>query len=304
MNPHPLTIQLVERISSDNAMHLRSLQQAISALRPQEARELESYIDFCVSEGIDLDLLALAYRTITDDTLREQIYFRRHGKYRYSTFAEVADSVYFADDYMRRYMYGLALTLYLWPNHLEIVRFFRKAIAGVAGNAYLEIGPGHGAFFRHAVALGGFCSYLGVDISPTSLDLTRRLLKHDDAALAGKDWKLVESDFLALADTETRFDAIVMGEVLEHVEDPGKFLERIRSLSNPGAFVFVTTAVNAPAVDHIFLFRSVDEVTNMATAAGLEVADLLAVPYKGLSLEEAVAQMLPINVALVLKPRA
>lgn len=302
MDRCPLTIELVDRITSENAMQFRSLDQAVAALQPGEAGELESYIAFCISEGVQLECLASAYLTITNDTVREQIFFRRHGHYRYSTFEEVASSVYFDDNYMKRYMYGLALTLYLWPNHLEIVRFFRSTIADARGLAYLEVGPGHGAFFRHAVALGGFRSYLGVDISPTSLTMTKRLLSRAGPALEGKDWRLLQSDFLALPSDASRFDAIVMGEVLEHVERPELFLERIRALSSPEAFIFVTTAVNAPAVDHIFLFRSVEEVTAMATAAGLVVTNQLAVPYKGLSLEETVAQKLPINVALVLTP--
>jgi 2-polyprenyl-3-methyl-5-hydroxy-6-metoxy-1,4-benzoquinol methylase len=91
-----------------------------------------------------------------------------------------------------------------------------------------------------------------------------------------------------------------MGEVLEHVEAPLAFLAKIRSLAAPGGFVFVTTAINAPAVDHIWLFRSPAEVTAMAAAAGLRVTAELVVPYTGLSLEESLRTRMPINIALAL----
>lgn len=292
--------RLVERIASINPMHARSLGDARAGLFAEERDELEAYLSFCESDGVGIDDLAAAYQTITMDTLREQVFFQRHRHYRHSTFKDVADKVYFDAAYMKRYMYGLALTLYLWPNHLEIVRFFRKAMPLDRGGRYLEIGPGHGVFFSYAATNGGFTSLLGIDISPTSLEMTRKLLG-SHASLSGADWRLVNADFLATDDLQGRFDAIVMGEVLEHVEEPLRFLARIRDLARNGAFVFVTTAVNAPAVDHIYLFRTVDDVCDLAIAAGLQVKDLLATPYKGCSMEETVEQRLPVNVAMVLE---
>ncbi len=91
-----------------------------------------------------------------------------------------------------------------------------------------------------------------------------------------------------------------MGEVLEHVEQPFLFLRRIKDLANQGAFIFITTAVNAPAIDHIYLFRTVDEVHDLAVTAGLKVKEILATPYKGCTMDETVQQKLPINVAMVL----
>lgn len=295
----PHTEELVALIAAKNPMQGRALQSARAGMHAEEASELEGYLGFCRSEGLTLEDLADAYQTITMDTLREQVYFQRNGRYRHSTFSEVADKVYFDPDYMSKYMYGLAITLYLWPNHLEIVRFFRRTLPNSKGGRYLEIGPGHGVFFRHAARKGGFASCTGVDISPTSLELTRRLLA-SDSELPPEKWELVNADFLAVDSLQGEFDAIVMGEVLEHVEEPLRFLVRIRELMASDAYVFVTTAVNAPAVDHIYLFRSVEEVVDMARQAGLGVRELVATPYKGCSMEDTVAQRLPINVAMVL----
>jgi hypothetical protein len=129
--------------------------------------------------------------------------------------------------------------------------------------------------------------------------MTRRLLD-SDPSIPRPRWRLLHADFLEAANLTGTYTAIVMGEVLEHVERPLLFLQRIRALAEDDAFIFITTAVNAPAVDHIYLFRSVDEVRELAEAAGLRVIDQLATPYSGCSMEETIQQRLPINVAMVL----
>jgi len=294
-----LTETLVERIGEGSPMHARSLAVALGGLDHEELQELHDYIGFCAQEGWGIDRLAAAYRVITEDTLREQIYFRRTRRYRHSTFKEVSDSVYFDSEYMSNYMYGLALTLFLWPNHLQIVRFFRRVLPRNSHGRYLEIGPGHGAFFRYAARHGSFGSCLGVDVSPTSLQMTQRLLESDESIPLARR-QLLLTDFLEATALDGTYDAIVMGEVLEHVEQPLLFLQRIKALAARGAFIFITTAVNAPAIDHIYLFRSVAEVKELAVAAGLRIVDALATPYTGCSMEETVQQGLPINVAMVL----
>lgn len=299
VSTRPRLTELVESIAVASPMQARALTAAVAGLSAEEANELEQYLWFCADDGWDKERLVQAYLTITNDTMREQVYFQRHGHYRYSSFDSVAASVYFDSDYMGRYMYGLALTLYLWPNHLQLLRYFRRVLPSGRGGRYLEIGPGHGAFFSYAVRHGGFDDCFGVDISPTSLAMTRRLL---DSATGkrGARWSLLEADLLTADDLGEGYDAIVMGEVLEHVEHPQRFLERIRDLASADAFIYVTTAVNAPAIDHIYLFHSVDEVAEMAMAVGLKVVDIFATAYVGCSMEETVKRRLPINVALVL----
>ena len=40
----------------------------------------------------------------------------------------MAASVYHDRDYMDRYMYGLAITNFLWPNHVAMARFLRESL--------------------------------------------------------------------------------------------------------------------------------------------------------------------------------
>ena len=67
------------------------------------------------------------------------------------------------------------------------------------------------------------------------------------------------------------------------------------------AFIYVTTGVTAPAIDHIYLWRSTDEVEQLIEQCGFSLVEALRLPYEGRSLEQARKQQLPINVAYVLR---
>jgi len=109
-------------------------------------------------------------------------------------------------------------------------------------------------------------------------------------------------DFLEAKELEAgTYDAIIMGEVLEHVEQPDVFLKRIAELAKDDAYIYVTTCINAPAVDHIFLWRSTDELEKMIEGTGLKIKTPLRLPYEGKTLEESQAAELSINVAYVLE---
>ncbi|MGO4660442.1 class I SAM-dependent methyltransferase [Terrabacter sp. 2TAF16] len=293
-----LVSKLVDSVIDQFPVHRGFLEQAVEGATEDERDRLGSYLRFCLSKGLSLEYLAESYLTILGDTLDEQEYFRRHGHYRHSTFADVAESVYHDRDYMDRYMYGLAITTFLWPNHVEMSRFLRRSLPRDRGGRYLEVGPGHGFLLMAAIETGSFDDFLGVDLSPASVEQTRTIVEHfhPDAPV-----RVELRDFLTADDlAPSSFDAVVMGEVLEHVEQPEVFLRRIADLAKPGAFVFVTTCVNAPAVDHIYLWRTTDELESMISDCGLSIVEPLRLPYEGKTLDQSRDEQLPINVAYVL----
>jgi 2-polyprenyl-3-methyl-5-hydroxy-6-metoxy-1,4-benzoquinol methylase len=282
-----------------NPLQRNFVAESLQEVLDDEIRDFDAYIGFAESLGIGMEYLAECYDLIVKDTLREQMFFQRHGRYRYSTFDEVANSVYFNQDYMRKYMHGLAITAYLWPNHRALHRFFLESIPHDVDGRYLEVGPGHGVFMMCAMRQSAYSSFEGIDISPTSVEMTRALLGSGAFGDFG-NYEIIEQDFFASEMADNAYSAVVMGEVLEHVEDPGRFLQQIDSVSNEDAFIFITTPVNAPAIDHIYLFDSLDSIETLVHAAGLAVRDSLVVPYPGLSVDESMDQKLPVNVAMVL----
>ncbi len=289
-----------EIVGAEDVRHRPFLDGALDALQPDERAAMDAYVEHLRADGLSDARIAECYLTIVGDTLREQIFFRRHKRYRHSTYAEVAESVYHDPDYMTRYMVGLGLTTYVWPNHVAMRRFAEAGFPAGRGGAYLEVGPGHGLFFAHAMQTGGYGSYLGVDVSATSLALTKALLTRRLGELPDAV-SLIQTDFLASELPPGPFDAIVMGEVLEHVEQPGAFLDRIASLSGPATWIHLTTCLNSPAIDHITLFRDQDAVRDLFSAAGLAVVDELAIGHIGTTLEESIKRELPINVAYTLR---
>jgi len=297
----PRAADLAARILERNPMHRGFLERAVAQLSPDEAARWARYLDFAQAQGLTPDHLAECYLTVVGDALREQVYFRRHGRYRHSRFAEVAARVYDDPEFMHRYMYGLAITVFLWPNHLAMARFFERTMPRHRGGAYLEIGPGHGYYLMTAVASGAYDNVRGIDVSAASVAQTRAVLEHFCPEHLDR-YHIEQRDFLDATDLPPESaDAVVMGEVLEHVEQPDVFLRRIADVARPDAFIFVTTCVNAPAIDHIFLWRSPEEVDALVRACGLEIVESLRLPYEGKTLEACAEERLTVNLAYVLR---
>ncbi len=309
MRPTAYLPELFARVVEANAMQAQFLERAVSEICPSELDDLERYVAHCVGSGVPVAELAASYDLIVRDMVREQIYFRKHGRYRHATFADVASSVYMNPAYMGRYMHGLALTSFLWPNHASMRRFFLAELAAAGARSghqsYLEVGPGHGFYFMAALRSGVFTECHGIDVSPTSVALTRTLLESD--AFVGSTppphYTVEERDFNDAA-LVGPYDMVVMGEVLEHVERPLHFLERARELCRPGGRVFVTTCINSPALDHIYLFRSEDEVRGLVADARMTVEAAIVLPYPGTTPETSARERLPVNVAMTLSHRA
>lgn len=148
---------------------------------------------------------------------------------------------------------------------------------------------------------GLFDDLLGVDVSAASIAQTRAIIGYFAPTAAAKI-ELRQGDFLqAEWLAPASFDVIVMGEVLEHVESPEACLRKIANLARPDAFIYVTTCINSPAIDHIFLWRTTDELETMIRGCGLGIRYACRLPYEGYSLEESLAKSLAVNVAYVLE---
>ena len=122
-------------VTTANPLHTSFITRSLGSMREDTRAELTDYLNYCRSVGLSLEYLADSYNTIVSDTFREQMFFREHKRYRWSRFDELADSVYFDDAYMRKYMYGLAITAFLWPNHVALHDFFTRTFPrGQKGN--------------------------------------------------------------------------------------------------------------------------------------------------------------------------
>lgn len=291
---------LVNRIVEENPFHAHGLSHALVNLDVEELQQLENYLVLCLDQGLSIEYLAKSYGTITADVIRESIYFQEHKKYRYASFAEVANDVYYNDAYMSLYMYGLLITLFFWPNHLALFRFFRDTLPKDKPGNYLEIGPGHGYFFMTAMTRTAYRNFIGVDLSETSIRQTKIMT---DKHTQGKNIQLHCADFLKFPLKTSNFDAIVMGEMLEHVENPQDFLKKIAELAKENAYIFITTCINAPAIDHIYHFENQAQLEALFSECGLRIKAQRILPYSGKTLAECERHLLAINVGYILEKK-
>lgn len=262
-----------------------------------EKKELQEILQFLMSEGYDMHFIVDAYLFINDIVREETYYFIRQGKYRYAAFSEVDKIVYSNSEYMRKYMMGLIISDYIWINHIKMLRYFEEKIGTFCGERYLEIGPGYGQYLTKALSGDRFQKYCACDISKTSVDGCNRYLKY--RGLADK-CTVIQKDFFCY-DSNEKFDCIVMGEVLEHVEQPSSMLQKIYGLLQVGGMTFISTVINAPMIDHIFLFSNIEQILDMVTKIGFKVVDYMCCAEGKISIEKAVKRKQAINIAVVLR---
>ena len=272
--------------------------EAFAQLDADLATIMERYIRIAQKSGFTIPFMAESYAFMLDETENEERYFYQEGHYRYSKLEEVIHKVYDDEAYMKKYMTGLAVSILLWPQHKEYLRFFRAFLQkyGKSTKAYLEIGAGHGIFCSEALRQGSFSRYDIVDISETSLTLTRQMTEE---YAEGKEIRFIHTNFLEYQGD--KYGAIVIGEVLEHIEGPQAFVNKCAELLDADGRVYLTTCLNAPAVDHISLFSVPEDVEKLFDAAGLAIDEKLYIPYKGTTIERCMRQKLPVNVAYILK---
>jgi len=297
-NYSPNVDNLLSKILELNSKHTSMIAESMKQLSNDELQDFDHYIEYLQMNGRTLDSLAKDYTLIVTDTFKELIYFSRFGHYRFSTIKEIEEAGYFDKKYMDQYMIGLGLTTFVWENHMQMKRFFTKNLPTNQMGTYLEIGPGHGFNMMQAIKNTNCQHYIGVDINEASVDLTRKILA---STCFGKfnNYQVVKSDFLQWKSNKL-YDIIVMGEVLEHVENPLSFLRKIKQLASDSAHIFVTTCINAPAIDHISLYKSFEDIELLIEHAGLEIKQCLQIPYHKKSLLECQKEKLPVNVGVIL----
>ncbi len=264
-----------------------------------EKENLEHFLQFCVQQKKNtIDELVEAYLFLINMFREETYYFISNGKYRFSKYEEIGNSVYGNRDYMQKYMIGLAISDYIMIPHLKMIRFFQENVQKLSngGGKYFEIGPGSGQFLVKAIERGNFTKYKACDLSQTSVNLCNDYLAY--SGLIDK-CKVECKNFFDYGEEE-KYDCIVMGEVLEHVENPSAMLKRIYEMLKDGGKAFITTVINAPAIDHIYLFSTKEEVLNLLENAGFGIEKFILATAGNVPLEKAEKKKFAIDMAMIL----
>ncbi|MBC7643004.1 MAG: class I SAM-dependent methyltransferase [Flavobacterium sp.] len=243
-----------------------------------------------------IDFGVTCYLHMIDDMLEERYNFLRTGQYSNTSFEAVEKRVYGDSKIMDYHMHGLVLAQFLWFDQYDRILFFMDNFKKykLHTNNYLEIGGGHGLYINQAIKiLPEITHFEMVDISQSSLNLAKGILDTDKI-------KFYLKNIFDFSSSE-KYDFVTMGEVLEHVEQPLELLKKAAELLNEDGVFYITTPINAPMIDHIYLFSNEQEIREMIHAANFEIIDEKIVISEKITSEKAAKQKVPIMYAAFLK---
>ncbi len=303
---YPNLSRVIESVGAKSAFQKKALARFLDGMDTR-------YFDF--AEGFILrlmdvakqdqahDYLATLYLNYTKSIKVEEMFFAKERRYRAAKFADVYERVYSRDDYMLEYVVGLGMTQIFWPNHWAIVCFFLDRFVPRVGWAQTgaEVGCGHGLFQAELLRGAPGLRTTLLDISPTSVDVTVRMIAATglDTARATARRCDVQQD-IPLGDGS--LDVLLLGEIIEHLDQGDRVMAALRRKLKPGGLCFFTTAANAPAEDHILLFRSLGEIRQFLGASGWTVVEEQVGTLGTMTPEEAERGGHNVNYAAILTP--
>lgn len=293
------TARLIAIISEKNVFQAKALRGLAEKMAPEEKDGLAALLSFYTKQGDAVEHLAECYLGFIQDIMEEQLYFRENRHYRYSSSKEVNSFFYQNTGYMEYYMKGLAISTYLLESHRKCREWFCEKISGFGrGKYWLDAGVGHGEYLQLAVCHTDYEHYLGIDISPTCVQMCKEMMAQR-VPKGAKNIDIREQDFFQYGGPVC--DAVILGEILEHVEAPRAFLQKLAEITHEESFIYITTVVNCPQKDHIYLFKNVEEIEGMYEEAGFAICDRLICPTNGYTIEKALKKQTAILTAHIIK---
>jgi 2-polyprenyl-3-methyl-5-hydroxy-6-metoxy-1,4-benzoquinol methylase len=265
--------EIVEEIKKADKFHTKKILNNVEFLKKEYADEYRLLLKMIHTYFTDLDyspsMVAADYLKMVRDMRKEGLYFYKHNEYSCKSQTVANENVYSKPEIMGYYMSALLISQILWKHHFCIFIYFKTRITNYFDKdskiKILDIGPGHGFFsFFIKETFAGFDKIDFVDISETSLAMTKNII--------GENGKLnyYLKDIFDF-DESVKYDFIVLGEVLEHLDKPQEILVKLSRLLSSNGILWITTPTNSPALDHVYLFKTKEEVISLIEACDLKV---------------------------------
>ena len=266
---------LFEDIRARHPRSINGVQEARAANPKRYADLADTFLDWAIRAwGRDaLPGMVDAFVRFTTSVNMSQARYERAGHYENKTFADCLSGLYTEKESMDDYLLGVYLTNFLWAHHAEICFRFEDNFLNRLPDieTLVEIAPGHGGWGALALKHLPTARLLGYDISPSSIRLATELMAgagfDDRATFELKD--ALDLDAVPAGSA----DAVICNFLIEHLERPEKLYAVIHHLLKPGGEWFLTGAITAAQVDHIYEFRYESELVRMAESAGLRVTE-------------------------------
>jgi 2-polyprenyl-3-methyl-5-hydroxy-6-metoxy-1,4-benzoquinol methylase len=265
--------QIIEEIKKADKLHTKKIIGNVEFLSKEYPGEYALLLKMIHSYFININYspvkVAEDYLKMVRDMRKEGLYFYKHNEYCCKSQDIANQNVYSRPEIMSYYMSALLISQILWKHHFCIFIYFKKRITDYFDEEstikILDIGPGHGFFsFFIKETIPEFESIDFVDISETSLAMTKKIIGENDKL----NYYLKDIfDF----DESEKYDFIVLGEVLEHLDKPQDILRKLARLLSDKGILWITTPTNSPALDHVYLFKTKEEVVDLIKECDLEV---------------------------------
>ena len=244
-------------------------------------------------------VLADGYVHFLMDVNRSQVEYERRGSYLYKKYDDVFDRVYNNPEFMNFYHWGVFVSTFAWEHHIKIYNFYKESFLTCLkpeGGHLLDLGSGSGIWSFLTTHFSPRWTSQGIDISEKSVELSTKM-----AANSGLANKVQFNSYDALKYAGSKkYNAAISCFLLEHLEDPKLLLQNMAlNLENKG-YAFITGALTASEVDHIYEFRRESEIVLMAEEAGFRVVSMYSAAP---SSHPDSYRFLPRSLALILQKR-
>ena len=239
-----------------------------------------------------------SYNSLCKETIQEQFFLKKTGTYRSIKEKKNNTFLYSSNKKMQIYLLGLLLTQILWPSHYKILNFYRKKIKKKKNIKFLEIGAGHGLMSKYLIEESQSNNGTICDISKKSLELVKEILKKK--LKLNRQIEFRRNDFFKLK-ISTKFDFIIMGEVVEHVTNPVKFILKAKKLLQKNGIIFLSTCANCAQVDHLYHFKSIKEIKSLIKKCKLKIISELISPSENINKKNWKKEKIAINYCAFLK---
>lgn len=107
--------------------------------------------------------------------------------------------------------------------------------------SYLDIGCGGGIFAESAARLPTTRSVTAIDPTPEVLAIAKAHARKDPALRSKLSYKNISIEGLERPKEGEGYDVVSVFEVIEHIDEPAAFLDKVRPFVKPGGWLVMST---------------------------------------------------------------
>ncbi|MBI5540027.1 MAG: methyltransferase domain-containing protein [Bacteroidia bacterium] len=237
-----------------------------------------------------------SFARICLEHIKYQSFLIRKGYYTDSAYEDINQKVYQSEEVMNKYyLPGLRLSYCFWRNHYTLWLFYENWVKEWKNpnGDFLEVGIGHGSYINSALC-NSYVNADGYDISNHSVKWTQDFIKFKEVHDTRYTLFTKAYEF-----NGKQYDYIVCGELLEHIPNPENLILELKKGLKQNGEMHLTTVINSAAIDHLYLFKTVDEIRNMIDNCGLSIEKELILPLQEMSEEKLLENKVPINYGVI-----